>query len=251
LLCRKNAKLAMQATTSLSSTVLGYSTLGRPITGYWLGDVMAEGRLPEGAIEALYFGAIHGDEGLSSRLLEAFIRDIQQQSSGDWINQRVVIIPVMNPDGLAANTRVNANGVDLNRNYPTQNWTPALARHNDEQPEHCPGPTPASEVETRLLMDLIAVYPPKVIVSVHTPYRVINIDGPNGTTEALAQSMASINGYPVTRDIGYPTPGSFGNYYGVERGIPVLTLELHEDEQSCDFRPQDVAALYQVLKTPS
>jgi protein MpaA len=41
--------------------------------------------------------------------------------------------------------------------------------------------------------------------------------------------MSKYNGYPVEGDIGYPTPGSLGTYYGKERDIPVITLETWYD----------------------
>ena len=52
---------------------------------------------------------------------------------------------------------------------------------------------------------------------------MVNYDGPG---LRLAEKMAVYNGYPVRGDIGYPTPGSFGNYAGVEKRIPTITLEL-------------------------
>ena len=65
------------------------------------------------------------------------------------------------------------------------------------------------------------------ILSIHAPFRVVNYDGP---AEELAEKISKITGYKVQKDIGYPTPGSFGNYAGVERKIPTITLELPEDE---------------------
>ena len=44
--------------------------------------------------------------------------------------------------------------------------------------------------------------------------------------QALASRMSALNGYPVTANIGYPTPGSFGSWAGIDQGIPVITLEL-------------------------
>jgi protein MpaA len=53
----------------------------------------------------------------------------------------------------------------------------------------------------------------------------VNYDGP---AETLAQKISDIIKYPVEASIGYPTPGSFGTYAGVERQIPTITLELDE-----------------------
>ena len=50
-----------------------------------------------------------------------------------------------------------------------------------------------------------------------------NYDGP---AQPIAQLMSRYNGYPVTATIGYPTPGSLGSYAGIDRHIPMITLEL-------------------------
>jgi protein MpaA len=128
----------------------------------------------------------------------------------------------LNADGLEMNDRVNANRVDLNRNYPTQDWIV-----ENEGTIYYSGKAPASEPETRLLMDFIERWQPKKIISLHAPYKVINFDGP---ARALADAMAVHSKYPVVESIGYPTRGSFGTYYGIERNIPIITLELPEDE---------------------
>ena len=132
------------------------------------------------------------------------------------------IIPVVNPDGLAAHTRTNANGIDLNRHFPTDNWASLEANT-----PYFSGHSPASEPEVQFLVSVLDQYQPKRIVTVHTPYRVINYDGPS---LALAEAMAQWNHFEVVADIGYPTPGSFGTYTGIERNIPVITLELPENE---------------------
>jgi protein MpaA len=141
---------------------------------------------------------------------------------------------------VVADTRVNANKVDLNRNWPTQNW-----RENTETPgsPYFGGPVAASEPETRALMGLMDQLQPRVIVSIHSPYRVVNFDGPQPQTLQLAEAMAARNGYPVTASIGYPTPGSFGNWAGVERQIPTITLELPDlNNSDAALRPDGLGA---------
>jgi protein MpaA len=63
-------------------------------------------------------------------------------------------------------------------------------------------------------------------MTLHAPYKIVNYDGPAAD---VAQKISDITGYPVEPSIGYPTPGSFGTYYGVERNIPTITLELDEE----------------------
>lgn len=68
------------------------------------------------------------------------------------------------------------------------------------------------------------------VITIHSPYKIVNYDGDrNGEALKLAQKISEITGYPVQKDIGYPTPGSFGTYAGVERDIPVITIEVDED----------------------
>lgn len=210
---------------------LGRSVEGRPLLAYGLvgpDRVIDTPACMPTACDTLFLGAFHGDEGPSADLLDDW-RD--WLASGDAPREALtarglsygsmVLVPVVNPDGLAAGCRVNARGVDLNRNYPTRTWAPS----GDGTPYYT-GPSPASEPETRVLLALIARLRPRKIITIHTPYRVVNYDGPG---EALAQAMAAANGYPVVADIGYPTPGSFGTYWGIERQVPVITLELPEN----------------------
>ena len=79
----------------------------------------------------------------------------------------------------------------------------------------------------QFVINIIEKYQPKLIITLHAPYKIVNYDGP---AQELANRISEITGYPVEPNIGYPTPGSFGNYAGVERDIPTITLELPEDE---------------------
>ncbi|MDR1327858.1 MAG: DUF2817 domain-containing protein [Heliobacteriaceae bacterium] len=165
----------------------------------------------EGHNSVLVIGVIHGDEPQGKFLIEDYI--------GAHPESPLLFIPCLNPDGLAAGTRTNANGVDLNRNFPASNW------ERTEKNEFWGGESPASEVETQFLISVIEEYKPKLILTLHAPFKVVNYDGPARET---AEKIAQIIGYPVEEHIGYPTPGSFGTWAGVEKGIPTITLELDE-----------------------
>ena len=136
-----------------------------------------------------------------------------------WGRGGKLFIPCLNPDGLQLGQRTNANGVDINRNFPTKNW--ALTAKN----EFFGGEKPASEIETQFVIDIINEYKPEIILTLHAPFKVVNYDGP---AEQLAEKISKIINYPVEPNIGYPTPGSFGTYAGVERQIKTITLELDE-----------------------
>lgn len=192
--------------------VFGLSVMERPIyyTTFGSGDDIT-----------LLFGAFHGNERATPYIPLWMARLLREDPSLLKKGKKVVIVPIQNPDGYVAATRRNANGVDLNRNYPTENW--------GEQPEGFLrtisfGPSPASEPETRAVMKLMKKYPPKKIITIHQPLFCNNNDGPAGLH--LAELMAEYNKYPVEPYIGFPTPGSFGTWAGKEQEIPMVTLEL-------------------------
>ena len=137
----------------------------------------------------------------------------------------LLFIPCLNPDGMQLGTRCNANGVDLNRNFPTKNWGGDTSQAGDNPSDYFGGPSAASEIETRFVIDVIEEYKPELIITLHAPYKVVNYDGP---AREIAEKISDIIKYPVEASIGYPTPGSFGTYAGVERQIPTITLELDE-----------------------
>ncbi len=194
-------------------------------------------------INTLLIGAFHGDEPFSADLLYRFLETLGNQWPASLSKDiPFAVIPVLNADGLAKNQRVNPNKVDLNRNFPTKNWAEL------QQGEiYYSGPGAGSEVETQFLVEFIHRYQPQKIISIHTPYRVINYDGP---AKPLAEAMSKHNGYPVTDDIGYPTPGSFGTYCGIERNIPTITLELPEDEPFETIVETNIPALIEAIQFP-
>jgi protein MpaA len=183
---------------------VGRSVEGRPLEAFAFG---------EGATLALVHGGIHGDEPGAVALAERLIEHL-----AGWRGARVVVLPAVNPDGLAAATKDNARGVDLNRNFPSRNF-----RSEPLAPGYDPGPHPLSEPESAALAALIERESPARLLALHQPFRCVNFDGP---AAALAERMAAACGWPVRADVGYPTPGSFGSRYGVDLGLEVITLEL-------------------------
>ena len=164
----------------------------------------------------LIIGVFHGEEPQGEYLIKEFLKtDLSK------IKNKLLIIPCLNPDGKSVNKRQNANGIDLNRSFPTKNWKVT------NNPEYYGGNEPASEIETRFMIDVLKNNKIDAILSIHAPFKIVNYDGP---AKELAERISALTGYPVQGDIGYPTPGSFGNYAGVERNIPTITLELPEDE---------------------
>ncbi len=126
-----------------------------------------------------------------------------------------MLLAVANPGGMAHNSRFNANGVDLNRNFPASN------RVNDKRF----GATAFSEPEARLVKQLIEQYSPDRIVSIHQPLACIDYDGPGITLAARMAQYCSLS----VKKLG-AKPGSLGSYAGVDLRLPVITFEMRQND---------------------
>ena len=177
-------------------------------------------REPQGRI--LVIGGTHGDELTSVSISFRWIEKLNKYHSGlfHWH-----VAPMMNPDGVLnrSASRTNKNGVDLNRNMPSDDWEEnALKYWEEKQGKNArkyPGEHPASEPETQWLIDEINTFKPDAIISVHAPYGVVDFD-------ALALNTAPRSLGKLTLNLLGTYPGSLGNYAGINRDIPVITLEL-------------------------
>lgn len=160
-------------------------------------------------------GAVHGDEVEGAHLAKEIFKWLSETNE---VNMPLVFVPVVNVDGYKAGTRVNGNGVDLNRNLPSAQWTPEA-----REEKYFPGTAPLSEPENKFLVELFKKYPPRFILSFHSWYPVINY---NGKCKEIADFLASYNKYPIEADfLTHPTPGSLGEFGPQEFGAPVLTFE--------------------------
>lgn len=171
-------------------------------------------------VRILLLGGIHGDELTASSIVFQWMQWAQGPLARDF---QWHVVPVVNPDGLLAPTpkRVNANGVDLNRNFPTPGWqqeAPSYwvkATHSD--PRRYPGKTPLSEPESRWVYEEMERFRPNVIISVHAPFGVLDFDGPVKPPQRFGQLIFNRVGV---------YPGSLGNYSGLHKNVPVITIEL-------------------------
>lgn len=205
LLCQQSG---LQASGALS-------VQGRPIL---LRDLPAAQGIHK-PTRVLVIGGIHGDEPSATVLALHWIELAKQiPAQSHWR-----FLPALNPDGLLAQkpTRTNARGVDLNRNFPTPNWQNEASaywgKRTKKDPRRWPGEQPLSEPESKLVFDQMASFAPQLIVSIHAPYGVLDFDGPSIPPDKLGRLYLD--------QIGI-YPGSLGNYAGVHRGIPVVTIEL-------------------------
>ena len=195
---------------------IGKTVLGRPIECLHFTPPDYAQKKPG----ALLFGAIHGDEPLGVFCLGKLATELLAMPPG----RETWIVPALNLDGLAGGSKNNANDVDLNRSFASANFS------TEYKPGYFPGKVAEGEPEALALSRLIDEIGATRLIALHSPFRTVNWDGDG---EALALGMAERNGYGASSDIGYPTPGSFGSKYGVDRRCEVITLEipmLEEDE---------------------
>lgn len=172
------------------------------------------------AANILVMSLIHGDEtpaGSVGRFWMERLESIEPRNS--WR-----VIPILNPDGVKRKTRTNANKVDINRNFPTKDWSEKALlyweRDTMKNPRRFPGLESASEPETKCAVKHIEDFKPDFIVSIHTPLKVLDYDGPKVKPPKFD--------YLPWKSLGH-FPGSIGRYMWSERKIPVLTMELKED----------------------
>lgn len=174
----------------------------------------------DGPTDILLMAAMHGDEGESTVVLSEALRSIRPS------DMKHPVILSVNPDGILRGTRCNARGVDLNRNWPTANWSPGTVHyrgHGQElrEIELSAGSSAASEPETNSLLALVQRLQPRAIVSLHAPLGCVE----DPEVKPLARWIANRVGLPLVPDVGYLTPGSFGTW-SAEQGINIITWEL-------------------------
>jgi murein DD-endopeptidase MepM/ murein hydrolase activator NlpD len=214
-----------QAAAALTELVIGHSVQGRPITAHRVGD---------GETKVALIGDIHGGYEANTHLL------VQQllahfRSHPDQVPEDASLwfVPTMNPDGLEASQRWNANGVDLNRNSDTDldgcarnDWSPdtytSEGRHRGGG-----GSFPFSEPETRAIRNFLA--DASVAVFYHSAAEAIFVDTCqlHIPTARLAEAVSLGSGYPVPAEgwAGYPVTGDLCDYLAGE-GVAAVTVEL-------------------------
>jgi murein peptide amidase A len=142
----------LSTTTSAPATPapveIGRSVEGRPIEAIERGE-------PGGQV-VLVIGCIHGDEAAGVAVAEQLAAAPVPPGIDVWI------VPTMNPDGQAHDTRTNANQVDLNRNFPFR-WAPLQQPGGSEYA----GPRAASEPETKAVVALVSRVEPALTIWYH------------------------------------------------------------------------------------
>lgn len=165
----------------------------------------------------IVFSLIHGDELPSGSVARSWMERLTTIEPRNYWR----VVPILNPDGLKLKTRTNANGVDINRNFPTKDWDQSALKYWEKKTKkdkrRYPGPKGGSEIETNCAIAHIDDFKPDLILSIHTPYGVLDFDGPKIPPPNFPHiPWKSLGNYP----------GSLGRYMWVDRSRPTLTIEL-------------------------
>jgi N-acetylmuramoyl-L-alanine amidase len=139
------------AQTSAWETI-GRSEQGRPIRAMRVGSARAR-------VKVLVVGTIHGNEQAGRAVVMRLEGMRPPRGTALWL------VDDANPDGTAANSRHNARGVDLNRNFPYR-WQPQDGVYES-------GAGPASEPETQAMQRFIERERPRVTLWYHQALRMV------------------------------------------------------------------------------
>lgn len=182
-----NAANSRSAEASPVSRVIGTSVQGRDIVAYRLGD--------KGGTPVMVVGVIHGDEDAGLAITDRLRAMTPPTGVELWV------IPTVNPDGTVAQTRGNANKVDLNRNFP-RDWAlmgaPGYWQYS--------GPAAASEPETKALVKFVREIKPVLGIWYHQDLYMISPG--TGFEGRIRAKYAQLSGLPLVRITG-------GRYTGV------------------------------------
>lgn len=211
-------------TTCHTISTIGYSVQGRPINAYYFGS---------GATTILYTGAIHGNEQSSRYVTRQWIDELESKARDIPADRQIVVIPVVNPDGIARSGRNNANGVNLNRNFPTFNWTSDTPVSGGTVEAGAGGPAPLSEPESKVLANFTMNLQPRFVVTYHSKGSLVNSNDVSisvglGRQYAQLARYGYISNAATNETFGFTMTGTYEDWL-MERGVPAILIELNTD----------------------
>lgn len=209
-------------TTCKQARTIGYSVEGRPITAYSFGD---------GPKKLLYVGGMHGNEWSSVVLMNAWMDELDNRFHEVPDDHTLIIIPNSSPDSGAADSRLNANEVDLNRNFPTDDWQSEVQIPGPTLLPEGGGSSALSEPESKALAQFVRAQRPQLVLTYHAVASVV-IGNDVGQANTWAKTYADQAGYEfATNDqlnqvFNYSATGAFEDWLNDELAIPALLVEL-------------------------
>jgi len=253
--------LAQNHSDTLSLTSLGNTYENRDL---WMVKISDNVQQDEDEPEVLFMGAHHGNEKPSYEVLIYFIETVinEYENNNASIceivnNTEIYVIPMVNPDGVEANTRKNREpnygpfglqkeqtsiGVDLNRNYGYR-WFflflfPRLylgATDYRDESEVYRGEKPFSEKEIQAIRDFVTTRELRISISYHTfgelvlyPWRFTTFPTKDKSVfVSIGNNITTINGYTLGQSIElYPTLGDDNDWLYGRHNVLAYTIEL-------------------------
>lgn len=201
-------------------STIGTSSKGRAISAYHFGT---------GPASIVYTGAIHGNELSTRALMMRWIDELEANARAIPNDKTVIVVPVINPDGVASGTRTNGNNVDLNRNFGTSDWKTDITTVNNTPFLKGGGSSPMSEPETKAIASLVGRVNARLVLSYHSIGGVIAANQA-GISSAYAQTYSRLSGYSNATGSGttfeYAISGTADDYYAEKLGVPSILIEL-------------------------
>jgi hypothetical protein len=208
----------------IGSQIIGYSAQGRPLTVYQLGA---------GTRSILVVGGIDGGtESNTTALVDQFLERLPTAPDLLRAGFVLLLLPAINPDGLASGSRMLTDGVDANRNWPTDDWSPDTYVAGPTLIRGGGGPYPWSEPETQALAAFVQRVRPSLILSYHSAAALV-MAGPAARGLGLDRLYAGVTGYSSGDWVAYPVTGDFAQWTE-NQGIPTVEVEL-PDHSTTDF----------------
>lgn len=200
---------------------IGTSVQGRSIIGYRFGN---------GPEKIIIVGTLHGNEKSATNTLNSFINQLEASFERIPAKRTIIVIPNANPDGFAANTRTNANNVDLNRNFPAHGWKSGVTMPNGTFLPAGGGVSPLSEPESRSLANFIAAQGARLVLSYHSVAGLVAANEA-GDSLAIARLYGQKSNFPsygneASGSFHYDTTGAFEDWLRDAHSIPGLLVEL-------------------------
>lgn len=227
--------------TCAVSFSIGTSVKGRSIVAYKFGT---------GSSTVLFTGNLHGNESNTKRLLDIWMDEIEGNPGKIPAGKSIVVIPLSNPDGYAANTRTNANTIDLNRNFPANNWKSSVKMPSGETLATGGGVTSLSEPESKALANYVGSLGPRLVMSYHSMGDVV-VANDAGNSWSLTRTYSSKSGYgaengsTIGNFFDYDTTGAFEDWLYDKKGIAAILVELATRTSDEFYRNKN--AMWQVV----
>src|SRR4051812_20923217 len=205
------ALAAADAGAAVHRVKFGHSVDGRKLVAVRIGD-------PKAKRTGLVVGSIHGDETEGHEIVHILRHRYRHAHGVDlWV------VKTVNPDGVAADTRKNAHGVDLNPNF-SYRWKGGGSPSSG----YYPGPHPFSEPESRAVRRLVERIRPNVTIWYHQPWGGVLL--PCHGPARVQKRYAHIAHFPTERCRGQHLHGTATSWQNHKFGGRAFVVELRGGE---------------------